>query len=557
MADILTSINTRSTPQSKPARADQVKNTAGGFVFQLGDEARFHRFLTLGTDGNTYYTSAAELTRQSAEVVFRMAANKPDEMIADILAVSEAGRAPKNKQAIFALAIAASAEAVETRQKAMAVMHRVCRTGTMVFQFNKYVEQFRGRGPTLNKAVADWYLKKPVDKLAYQVTKYRAREDWTHRDLLRLTKPGQYGPKSTERDALFDFITGKELGPGFADCAELAIVQDYLDAKAASNQVHWVEIINRGHGLTWEMLPDTALKAPQVWEALLAQGIPQTALMRQLPRLTNVFGGPGNWVTDVAIQLGDAEKLKRGRVHPINVLIAQRTYQSGQGFRGKSTWTPIPQLVDALDGAFYSAYGAVEPTNKRILLALDVSGSMGSSIGDLSITCREASAALALVTLATEKPGSCEVVGFTGGYGGYSYRGSRGSGVLNTMRGPIDRLDISPRRRLDDATRYVAGLPFGSTDCALPALWSMQSKRDYDGIVILTDNETWAGHAAHPFQALTQYRQQVGHDVKQVVVGMTATGFTIADPRDDSSLDVSGFDSAVPTLISDFIADRL
>jgi 60 kDa SS-A/Ro ribonucleoprotein len=550
MADILASISTRTTPQGQKARSDQVKNTAGGYVFEVGDEARFHRFLTLGTDGPTYYTSAAELTRQNAEVVFRMAASKPDEMIADILAVSEAGRAPKNKQAIFALAIAASADAVETRQKALAVMHRVCRTGTHLMEFNKYVEQFRGRGPSLNRAVGNWYKDKPVDKLAYQVVKYRSRENWSHRDLLRLVKgkAGKTGEISPERDALLGWVArGKDPFQEVTLEGELAILDDFLSAQSRTTASEWVEVINRGHGLSWEMLPDAALKEAAVWEALLAQGVPQTALMRQLPRLTNVFGGPGSWVSTVAAQLQDAERLKRGRVHPINVLIAERTYQQGHGFRGKGTWTPIPALVDALDAAFYAAYGAVEPTGKRILLALDVSGSMGSAIGDLPISCREASAALALVTLATEPAGAVDVVGFTGGYG-YS------RGV--SKRGPIDRLDITARRRLDDVTQYVAGLPFGSTDCSLPMIWAAANTLDFDGIVVMTDSETWAGRI-QPFQALTQYRQGVGHDVKEVVVGMTSTNFSIADPKDPSALDVAGFDSAVPNLISDFIADRL
>jgi 60 kDa SS-A/Ro ribonucleoprotein len=565
MADILASITTRSTPQGQKARQDQVKNTASGYVFEIGDEARFHRFLTLGTDGNTYYTSAAELTRQNAEVVFRMAANKPDEMIADILAVSEAGRAPKNKQAIFALAVAASADATETRQKALAVMHRVCRTGTMLFQFNKYVEQFRGRGPSLNRAIGNWYKLKPVDRLAYQVTKYRAREDWSHRDLLRLVKgyAGKTGEISADRNALLGWVArgvipfvSVEEGGVVAIDGELAIMADYLDAKDATTAKAWVEIINRGHGMTWEMLPDEALKSPEVWEALLAQGVPQTALMRQLPRLTNVFGGTGQWIAAVADQLMDSEKLKAGRVHPINVLIAQRTYASGHGFRGKSTWTPLRHLTDALDTAFYNAFGAVEPTNKRLLLALDVSGSMTSTIGDLSISCREASAALALVTLATEAPGTTEVVGFTGGYGGGYTRYGRSNLVVPPMRGPIDRLDISARRRLDDVISYIDALPFGSTDCSLPMIWAQKHHLDFDGIVVLTDNETWAG-SVHPFQALKSYRQHVGHDVKEVVVGMTATNFSIADPTDPGSLDVAGFDAAVPNLISDFVADRL
>ena len=63
-------------------------------------------------------------------------------------------------------------------------------------------------------------------------------------------------------------------------------------------------------------------------------------------------------------------------MHPIAVLAALRTYASGRGVRGRGEWNPVREVVDALDAAFYAAFGNVEPTGKRLLLALDVSGSM-------------------------------------------------------------------------------------------------------------------------------------------------------------------------------------
>jgi len=39
-----------------------------------------------------------------------------------------------------------------------------------------------------------------------------------------------------------------------------------------------------------------------------------------------------------------------------------------------------------------------------------------------------------------------------------------------------------------------------------------------------------------------------------VVVAMTSNGFSIADPDDAGMLDVVGFDTATPNVVSDFIA---
>ena len=44
-----------------------------------------------------------------------------------------------------------------------------------------------------------------------------------------------------------------------------------------------------------------------------------------------------------------------------------------------------------------------------------------------------------------------------------------------------------------------------------------------------------------------------GIAAKLIVVGMTSTGFSVADPRDGGMLDVVGFDAAAPQVISDFI----
>jgi 60 kDa SS-A/Ro ribonucleoprotein len=226
----------------------------------------------------------------------------------------------------------------------------------------------------------------------------------------------------------------------------------------------------------------------------------------------------------------------------MRVLIGARTYAAGRGQKGRLTWQPVARVVDALDRAFYLAFGAVTPTGARMVLALDVSGSMGAAISGQPITCREAAAAMALVTMNVE-PGY-EIVGFTAGS-----RPSKWAGYGTA----ITRLAISPRQRLDDVTRYTGNLQFGGTDCALPMLWATEHKVPADVFVIYTDNETWAG-SIQPVQALQAYRQRLGIPARLVTVGMTATGFTLADPTDAGMLDCVGFDTSTPEVIADFAA---
>ena len=185
------------------------------------------------------------------------------------------------------------------------------------------------------------------------------------------------------------------------------------------------------------------------------------------------------------------------------------------------------EVVDALDAAFYTAFENVEPTGKRLLLALDVSGSMtgGSVAGVPDLTPRDASAAMALVTAATEervrdrrllrRQARLEVAATAS-------RRDFGATVSRRWRS-------RPRQRLDDAVKTVSDLPFGGTDCALPMLYALAQEREIDTFVIYTDSETWAGDV-HPAQALREYRRASGIDARLVVVGMVSNGFSIADP---------------------------
>ena len=301
------------------------------------------------------------------------------------------------------------------------------------------------------------------------------------------------------------------------------------------------------HRLPWEALPTWANADPEVWRAMLPH-LGLTALVRNLGNMTRVgaIKPLDGSEQAVAARLADERAIRKARVHPLGILQALAVYRSGRGVRGEGTWTPSQVVLDALDDAFYKALANVEPTGKRHLLALDVSGSMGAQFGGSVLTCREATAALALVTMAVEP--ATHVVGFTSA--GHHER--RFGGLYGGASTELTPLTISPRQSLADAVAAVSGLPFGGTDCALPMLYALEKRLKVDAFVVMTDNETWAG-TIHPVEALRRYREKMGIAAKLVVVGMTSTGFSTADPDDGGMLDVVGFDAAAPAVIADFL----
>ena len=510
-----------ATPQSQPI-PNTVPNAAGGYAFAIDDWTRLDRFLILGSEGGSYYAGQQALTRDNAQAVLRAIQADGPRAVARIVAVSTEGRAPSNDPALFALALAAAAPDLATRQAALAALPKVARTGTHLFQFAALVEGSRGWGRALRRAVGAWYLEQPVGRLAYQLVKYRQRGGWSHRDLLRLAHPETADPA---RAALFDWACRGAEAPTLPTFVRAAIaLSRTVDGAAAASLIH-------AENLPREATPTALLNDPAVWTALLAS-MPLAALVRSLAKLTavGVLKPFGDQVPRVLAALGDADRIEAARLHPLALLMALRTYAQGRGDRGALQWEPVQPVIDALDAAFYAAFKTVEPTGRRLLLALDVSGSMASGrVAGSSLTPREASAAMALMTAATEA--NTHIVGFTGG---------------------MVPLPLSPAMRLDEAVRSVSGLPFDRTDCAQPMLHALDRGLSVDAFVVYTDSETWAG-AIHPVQALRQYRERTGIAARLVVVGMVSNGFSIADPDDAGMLDVVGFDAAAPAVIADFI----
>jgi len=527
-------VNRRKTAQSKPIPGKQQhENEAGGFVYAIAPEQQLLRFLILGHEGGTYYASEEDLTIESAKNIEALVAADGLAVVKTIVEVSQSGRAPKNEPAIFALALCAAVGSPEVKTAAFAAVPAVCRIGTHLFQFAEAVQSLRGWGRGLRNAVGRWYNEKSPKALAYQMTKYQSREGWSHADLLKLAHPT---PISTSHDALFLRAT-KSSKERKGVAGELdPVMMAYLDAvdevaKCAKNPERASTLI-AAHRLPREVLPTELLNEPSIWEALLNVDMPYTALIRNLGNLSKcgLLVPMSNAVGTVAAKLGNGDVLRKARVHPLSILVALNTYQLGHGVRGSGEWKPVTQIVDVLDAAFYQAFGNVAPIGKRVLFGLDWSGSMGSPelAGMPGITPAVGAATMALVTARTEK--QFEMIAFA-----------------TNMKS----VTISPRERLDDVIRKACKQTGEGTDCAVPIAYAIEDRIGVDVFVIYTDSQTWAGNI-HASQALDSYRQRMGIPAKLVVVAMTDSRHSIADPSDPGVLNVVGFDTNAPAVISEF-----
>lgn len=515
-------ISPQNTPQTQPL-IGQIANNGGGFSWEVEHWTRLDRFLILGCEGGSYYAGFVSLTREACEALMVCAAEDIQRTVDRIVEISVEGRAPKNDPAIFCLALLAS----DTRYSAFALarLNEVCRIGTHLFQFVDSVTQFRGWGRALKRAVSNWYLNRRADNLAYQITKYQQRGGWSHRDVLRCCH--------AQTD---DFDVNQVLGyAAHKSGKEMPLVTGHLlqgveAIKQAKDAGHAAFLI-REHGLVRECVPTQFLNEPVVWEALLYLGMPLTAMIRNLGKMSSIGVLKPNtkYTQMVCDQLRDKEALAKQRIHPFNVLLALTTYEKGEGVKGSLTWKPVNQIMDALEDTYDASFASVEPTGKRYMVGIDVSGSMAwSHIANTHLTARDAAGCMAATLVRSEEKVAC--------YAFCHY---------------LKPMPITKRSSLAEVRRMTQDSDWGGTDCALPMIHAMKEEIPVDVFCIYTDSDT-NSHSGHPAVVLQQYRRKMGIDAKLIVVAFVANRVSIADPNDAGMMDVVGFDAGAPKVMADF-----
>ncbi len=302
-------------------------------------------------------------------------------------------------------------------------------------------------------------------------------------------------------------------------------------------------VMNRVRRIQREHLPTHLMSSPGIWTHLL-KDMGMTALIRNLNKLSST-GVVTSRRQEIVAMLCDDKQIKSSRVHPFAVLVAMKVYKNGKGELGSMVWPVDSYIVTALSTTFLKSFGNIPRTGKRIMVALDVSGSMTGAYcaGSTSVTCREGSVAMAMATIIAERDENRRLSPNTHVYS-----------FTTTFKNVTNGFS-TPGLTLEQAIRATDDA-FGGTDCALPMTHATQARLPIDAFIVYTDSETYAP-TIHPQVALEQYRKTMGIDAKLIVVGMASNCLSIADPKDKNTLNLAGFDTSTPTIMSMFINGEL
>jgi len=528
--------------QSERAKPEQVQNNAGGYVFEIDDLSYVKRFLILGTEGGNYYLSERQLTLQASEKLKSIVNSKGKEVVDLIIEVSDKGIAPKNDPALYLLAVCSNSTDKKVRIHALVNLWRVARIPTHLYHFVGYLKQIRGFGKAVDTALEKWFNKKNPKDLAYSLTKYASRDGFSARDLLRIAKPKA---PTEAHNLVYNYvtITDKQISNGkkklinedipFSDISNSVVSYLRNVDKVKSGNLSESEIVSliKENNFPMEIIP-TDKRTKSVYETVL-NGAGLTWVIRNLGNLSkHGVLDEGQWdnIEKVVKKLTTESQLKSARIHPINILSALKTYSSGIGHRSESKWIPNNKIIDALNKAFDLSFYSQESTNKRYYLGLDCSGSMFStSVNGMDhLNASEVGACFAMTILKREQ-----------------------NSLIKGFNNEMQPINVNPSSSLKEVLDVMENVKWGATDCSLPIIDAMNKKIPIDIFICITDNETWCG-GVHPFEALKDYRKKMGINAKMIVLATTCNEFTIADPSDPYMLDIAGFSSDVPSVISEF-----
>lgn len=285
----------------------------------------------------------------------------------------------------------------------------------------------------------------------YQIAKYNGgSKGIKFRDVLRITHPV---PKSKEIEELF----GK-------------VLKDQLETP-----------------YTWETELSARGNNKAVWDELIASGkVGYMALLRNLRNIVRA----GADLTPVLAIISDPVRVKKSRQLPFRFFSAYRTLQKENLL--------TPEIHRALENAITASVDNMEMIKGRTLVAVDVSGSMGSTISQKSdVRCSDiASLFGAIAGRLCEDATVCYFEASKDLY--RQYYSSRGAAF------PDSRYVSSPESgyRIEHYGKYDSILDIalknsfsgGGTDLSLPMHFALEKDmarniRPFDRVIYFSDNE--------------------------------------------------------------------
>lgn len=491
----------KSSSGSIPAAT--TRNEAGGQAYALGPQLALAQYAATGCLNGTFYASA----ETQLEVVLKMAAACDAEFVAKTAVFARQRGFMKDMPALLAAHLA-QRDPVLLRQ----IFDRVIDDGKMLRNFVQVIRSgVTGRkslGTAPKRLVQRWLAARTDD----QLLRASVGQKPSLADVVKMVHPK---PNSPQRQALYGWLCSRQV--------EAAMLPPLVQAFEAFKESRDAAAVP---DVPFQML--TALDlGPAHWAQIARTASWQTTRMN-----LNTFARHGVFADAaltgrIAQRLRDPDKVRKARVFPYQLLAAYANVPAD-----------VPgEVKEALQDAMETATQNVPSIAGKVWILPDVSGSMQSPVTGCRTGSTTAVRCLDVAALVT----ACFL------------RNNRGAEVLPFT----DRLvpvDLNPRDTVLTNAAKLAALPPGATDCSVPVSEMNRRKSKGDLVIIVSDNESWAGVRNGPGTALMvqweAFRKR-NPGAKLVCLDIQPHATSQAPERADV-MNIGGFSDSVFELIASY-----
>jgi 60 kDa SS-A/Ro ribonucleoprotein len=354
-------------------------------------------------------------------------------------------------------------------------------------------------------------------------------------DVLKMTHPK---PKTTEQDAFFAYVLGKEYQltqlPAQVQAleqfrlgvnTELPKVPMQLLTHLNLNQQQWAEIARNG---SWQMLRMNL----------------NTFLRHDVFKIKGM-------TKIIADKLMDEQSILKSRVFPYQLMM---------------TWSALAQgmpheITNALKFAMQCSISNVPKLQGNVVIAIDVSGSMSSSVTGYR---QGATSQLRCVDVAALFASAFKYVNPNIRLMAFDTQ-VRQLSNLSKVQEYLKRKNLMKQQNLEidifALAKKFASMCGGGTDCSKPLELLVKEKAKVDMIIYFSDNESWADQIprAHRQTGMMHYWKQLKQhnpDAKLVCVDLQPYATTQL-PEHKDVMNIGGFSDTVFTLIESFANNEM
>jgi len=507
----------------KPATS-LIQNEAGGQAYALPAKHALAQLVATGTLSQTFYVDATAQLEQ----VKALCADLDATFIAKA-AIYARQTAYMKDMPVLLLAILSGREDGAAALKA--AFPKAIDNGKQLRNFVQILRSGavgrRSLGSLPKKLVADW-LTYASDK---QLIAASIGQEPTLADVIRLTHPK---PVTREQEAFFAYVIGRTFEVSLLPVALRELIAFRADSTLPIPDVPLQLLM--GLGLNREQ-----------WAMVARRGSWQMVRMN-----LNTFARYGvfelpEMVEVVAAKLTDREAIHRSRAFPYQLLM---------------TWASLDEAVPeaikkALEQAMEVALSHVPVLRGRVVVAVDVSGSMASPVtgyrqgATSKLRCVDA-AALFAAALKRVNP-RVRIMPFDT---------RLHEEAISWLPVPfLDYLAVKGWQNppVFELATFLAAKGGGGTDCTLPLAKLNREKAWVDTLIYFSDNESWVG-AARPSEtgmmAEWERLKKRNPNARLICVDVQPYTHTQVQERSDV-LNIGGFGDTVFRLIGSFAAGEM